>query len=49
MDGIGFGESVRLCVNRYPLWDINPCSLWNNILYGTIESVDTFYLIWYIG
>jgi hypothetical protein len=21
----GFGESVRLCVNHYPLWDNNLC------------------------
>jgi hypothetical protein len=49
MDGIGFGESVRICVNPCPLWDDNPCPLWDDVLCGTITSVDTFYLIWDIG
>jgi hypothetical protein len=49
MARISFGESVRLYVNPYPLWDNNPCSLCNNVLCGTIVSGDTFYLIWYSG
>jgi hypothetical protein len=42
MDGIGFGESMRLCVNPCPLWDNNPLSsmgqylMWDNTLYGHI-------------
>jgi hypothetical protein len=36
MDGIGFGESVRLCVNPCPLWDNNSCLMWDIILCGHI-------------
>jgi hypothetical protein len=30
----GYGESVRLCVNHFPLWDNSPCYLWDNNLSG---------------
>jgi hypothetical protein len=49
MVGLVFGESVRLCVNPCVMWDNNSYSLWNNVLCGTIVSVDTFYLNWDIG
>jgi hypothetical protein len=57
MDGIDFGESVRLCVNLYFLLDNNICLLldkniclpWDNVFYWTIPSMNMFYLIGIMG
>jgi hypothetical protein len=51
--GIGFGESVRLCVNLYLLLDNNICLLldnnlclhWDYVFCWTLPSMDMFYLI----
>jgi hypothetical protein len=48
MDGIGFGESVRLCDNLcvlldnnfFLLLDNNICLLWDNVFCSTIPSKD---------
>jgi hypothetical protein len=54
---IGFGESVKLCVNLCLLLDNNLCLLLDNNLYlrwdyvfcWTLPSVDIFYLIEILG